>query len=93
MDVIFLTNVDEEEGQEKLISAYSEKVYVFKDDCNISEINRKYAKCFAEKRKELREEIYHVYLKDNTDNILKGSTVSSCLVIDTSQVRKLNKSY
>jgi hypothetical protein len=29
-------------------SVYSEKLDVFKDACNIAEINRKYAKCFAE---------------------------------------------
>jgi hypothetical protein len=47
MDVILLRNVDEEEGQEKLTSVYSDNLDVFKDACNIAEINIKYAKCFA----------------------------------------------
>jgi hypothetical protein len=51
MDVRLLTNVNEEEGQEKSTSVYSENFDVFKDACNISEINSKYAKCFAEKKK------------------------------------------
>jgi hypothetical protein len=39
MDVRLLTNVDEEEGQEKLTSVYSENLDLFKDACNIAEIN------------------------------------------------------
>jgi hypothetical protein len=47
MDARLLTNVDEEGGQEKLTSVYSDNLDVFKDVCNIAEINSKYAKCFA----------------------------------------------
>jgi hypothetical protein len=58
MDVRLLTNVDHEERQEK--SVYSEKMDVFKDACNIAEINSKYANCFVEKMKKMRQEMYHI---------------------------------
>jgi hypothetical protein len=93
MDVKLLTNVDEEEGQEKSTSVYSENVDVFKDACNIAEIKRKSARFFTEKMKKMREEMYHIYLANNPDKRLKGSAVSSCLATDTSRVSKLKESY
>jgi hypothetical protein len=69
-DARLLTNVDEEGGQENSTSVYSEKLDVFKDACNIAEINRKYAKCFAEKMKKMRQYMYHIYLADNPDKRL-----------------------
>jgi hypothetical protein len=39
MDARLLTNVDEEGGQEKSPSVYSENLDAFKDACNIAEIN------------------------------------------------------
>ena len=93
MDVRLLTNVDEEPGKEKQTSVYSENLDVFKDACNIAEINSKYAKCFSEKMKKMRQEMYYIYLADNPDKRLKGSVVSSCLATDTGRVRKLKKYY
>jgi hypothetical protein len=93
MDAILLTNIDEEGGQEKSTSVYSENLYIFKDACNIAEINSKYPKCFAEKMKKMRQDMYHIYLADNPDKRLMGSVVSSCLATDTSRVSKLKKSY
>jgi hypothetical protein len=58
MDSRLLTNVDEEVGQEKSTSVYSENLDVFKDAFNFAEINIKYAKCFAEKMKKMRQEIF-----------------------------------
>jgi hypothetical protein len=71
MDVRLLTNVDEEEGQEKSNFVYSENLDVFKDACNISEINSKYAKCFAEKNKKMRQDMYHSYVANNPGKRLK----------------------
>jgi hypothetical protein len=65
MDARLLTNVDYEGGQENSTSVYPENVDVFKDACNIAEINSKYAKCFTEKMKKMRQEMYHSYLADN----------------------------
>jgi hypothetical protein len=93
MDARLLTNVDEEGGQEKSTSVYSENLDVFKDACNIAEINSKYAKFSSEKMKKMRQEMYHIYLADNPDKRLKGSVVPYCLAIDTSRVSKLKKSY
>jgi hypothetical protein len=93
MDSRLLTNVDEEGGKEKSTYIYSENLDVFKDACNIAEINSNYAKFFAEKMKKTRQEMYHIYLADNPDKRLKGSVVSPCLATGTSRVRKLNKSY
>jgi hypothetical protein len=39
-------------------SVYSENLHVFKDASNIAEINIKYAKCFAEKMKKMRQESF-----------------------------------
>jgi hypothetical protein len=91
MDARLFTNVDEEGGQEKSTSVYSENLDVFKDACNIVEINRKHAKCFEDKMKKMRQDMYHIYLEDNPYKRLKGSVVSSCLAIDTSRVRKLKE--
>jgi hypothetical protein len=88
-----LTNVDEEGGQEKSISLYSENVDVFKDACNIAEINSKYAKCFADKMKKMKKEMYLIYLADNPEKRLKGPVVSSCLATYTSRVSNLKKYY
>jgi hypothetical protein len=67
VNVRLLTNVDEEEGQEKLTSVYSENLDVFKDACNVAEINSKYANCFVEKMKKMGQEVYHIiYLADNS---------------------------
>jgi hypothetical protein len=55
MSVRLLTNFDQEEGQEKSTSVYSEKLDVFKDACNIAEINSKCTNCFAEKKKKMRQ--------------------------------------
>jgi hypothetical protein len=93
MDSRLLTNVDEEGGQKKLTSVYLENLDVFKDACKISEINSKYAKCFAEKIKKMRQEMYHTYLANNPEKRLKLPVVSSCLTTDTSRVSKLKKSY
>jgi hypothetical protein len=65
MDARLLTNVDDEGGQENSTSVYSENLDVFKDACNIAEINSKYAKCFAERMKNMRKEMYHIYLAEN----------------------------
>jgi hypothetical protein len=62
MDARLLTNYDEEGGQEKSTFLYSEKLDVFKDACNIAEINSKYAKCFEEKMKKMKQEMYNIYL-------------------------------
>jgi hypothetical protein len=93
MDVRLLTNVDEEEGQEQLTSVYSENLDVFKDACNIAQINSKYAKCVAEKMINMRQEMYHIYLADNPYKRLKISVVSSCTATDTSRFIKLKKYY
>jgi hypothetical protein len=64
MDVRLLTNnADEEEGQEKSTSADSENLDVFKDACNIADIKNKYSKCFADKMKRMRQEMYHIRLR------------------------------
>jgi hypothetical protein len=55
VDVILLANVDEEEGKEHLTYVSSEFFDVFKDAWNIAEINRKYAKFFAETMKKMRK--------------------------------------
>jgi hypothetical protein len=88
MDVRLLTNVDAEEGQEKSTSVYSENLKVFKDACNIAEINITYAKFFAEKMKKMRQEMYHIYLTDNPHQRLRGSVVSS--VLPQTQVESAN---
>jgi hypothetical protein len=84
MYVRLLTYVDKEEGQEKSTSVYSEKMDVFIDDCNIAEINSKYAKFFVEKITKMIQEMYHIYLADNSEKMLKGSAVSTCLATNTS---------
>jgi hypothetical protein len=70
-------------------------VDVFKDACQISEINSKHANFFAEKMKKLRQDMYHIYLADKLDKHLKGASVvvSFCIETDTSRVSKLNESY
>jgi hypothetical protein len=93
MDARLLTNVDEEGGQEKTTSVYSENLDVFKDTCNIAEINNKYAKFFAEKIKNMIQEMYNIHLADKPDKRLKGSVVSYCLATYISRVSKLKKSY
>jgi hypothetical protein len=70
-----------------------ENLDVFKDPCNIAGINSKNAKCFAEKMKKVRKEMYNLYLTDNQETRLRGSGVSSCLSTETSGVGKLKKLY
>jgi hypothetical protein len=53
--VRLITNVHEEKGQEKSTSVYSENLDVFTDAFNIAEINSRYAKCFSEKMKKMRQ--------------------------------------
>jgi hypothetical protein len=91
MDARLLTNVDVEEGREKSTFVYSENLDVFKDACKISEITSKYAKCFAEKMKKMKQEMYHFYLADNPDTRLKGSVVSSHLILSQTQVECVNQ--
>jgi hypothetical protein len=73
IDSRLLTNVDEGGEKENSTSVYSEKFDIFKYACNIAEINIKHAKCFAEKMKKMRQEMYHIYLADNPEKRLKGS--------------------
>jgi hypothetical protein len=83
MDARLLTRVDEEGGQEKSSSIYSENLYVFKDACSIADINRKYTKCREDEKYETKDVSYLPGRQR-----LNGSVVSSCLATDTSQVRK-----
>jgi hypothetical protein len=82
-------NVDKEEGQDTSIPVYSEKLDVFKDACNIAAINSKYAKCFTEKMKKMRQEMYHIILKDNPDKNFKVKGISG-LVLPYTQVESAN---
>jgi hypothetical protein len=50
MDARILTNVDEEGGQENSTSVYSENLNVFKDACNIAEINIRRRDFLAERK-------------------------------------------
>jgi hypothetical protein len=72
---------------------YLEMLDVFKDACNIADINSKFSKSFAEKVLKVRHDMYHFYLTDNQEKRLTVSVVLSCISTKTSRVRKLKRYY